>query len=134
MRQSQGGIDGRQDECLLAKLTGQVFDDGYLRGKEVFSIDGHFLPVLTALDVDLGHYNLVEHLHEVHIGGFVECLVVLYGLAPKLVLEVQEEACRYVLVGAALVEHLKDALTAVVGYLLLGSDGLNAGGCKQNHG
>ena len=41
-------------------------------------------------------------------------MVILYGLASELVLEMQEECCWNIGVRTALVEHLKDALTAVL--------------------
>ena len=47
--------------------------------------------------------NLVEHLHEVHIGGLVESLVILNSLTAQLVLEMQEEGCWNIRIGATLV-------------------------------
>ena len=81
----------------------------------------------------MGHADFVEHLYEVHVGGAVEILVVLYRLPSELVLEMEEEGCRNVSIRAALVEYLEDALTAVVSNLLLGSYCLETCGCKQSH-
>ena len=132
--QCQRRIDGGQNEGLTFELASQILDDSHLRLEEILAIDGHLLPVLTSLDVDLWHSNLIEHLYKVHVGGTIEVLVILYGLASEFVLEVEEESCRHILVGTTLVEHLKDAFTLAVSYLRLCADGLYASCCEEHHG
>jgi hypothetical protein len=113
----QGRVDGRQYECLFAELTGKILDDGYLRSEERLVIDGYLFPVFAILDVNLRYTDLIEHLYEVHIGGTIKVLVILYCLASEFVLEMQEETCRHILVRTTLVEYLQDALTTIVSYL-----------------
>lgn len=133
MSKGKRRIYRRQYKRLLAELTGKVFDNGNLWCEEFLAIDRHFLPVLTTLDVNLWHTDLIEYLHKVHIGGAVEILMVLYRFPSELVLEVEEEGCGHIGIWTALVENLQDALTTVVCYLLLGSYCLITCGCKQSH-
>ena len=133
MGQCKRRIYCRQYESLTFKLTGKVLNNGYLWFKEILAIYGHFLPILTTLDINLGNGNFIEYFYKVHVCGTVEILMILNSLASEFVLEMQEESCRHILVRAALVEHLKDAF-ALIDFRLGADGGMCADKGGQSYG